>query len=333
MSTAIFSLEDKVAIVTGASAGSDAIALGFAEAGADVALAARSEGDLATLATEIGAIGRKAIVVPTDVTQRDALENLVQRTLEELGKLDVLVNNAGGSNFVSPLIGLRPAGWDKLRTLNLDSVFPRPNWPPKRWSSTAARSSRSPRSQVCKRAQGLSPYSAAKGGVLLFSQAVAKELAAANVRVNSIAPGWIDTPLNDWMTKDEAALEFAKSMIPMGRIGTAEEIVGAAIYLASDASSFVTGTTLVIDGGQTAQDFRSSGCSLPCPRLVYGPSLGNVVGDLGPRQCIAGIAVGGRCREDNPGHVSGEGDEGPPESPCRTGDLIAYTSRLTSSRP
>ncbi len=101
-------------------------------------------------------------------------------------------------------------------------------------------------------APGLSPYSAAKGGVRLFTQAVAKELAGSGVRVNVIAPGWIDTPLNDWMTKDQSILQTVEAMIPMGRIGRADEIVGAAIYLASDAASFVTGATLVIDGGQTA---------------------------------------------------------------------------------
>jgi 3-oxoacyl-[acyl-carrier protein] reductase len=86
----------------------------------------------------------------------------------------------------------------------------------------------------------------------MMSQAVAKELGGSNVRVNCIAPGWIDTPLNEWLTSDEGALKAAEQMIPMGRLGTADEIVGAAIYLASDASSFVTGTTLVVDGGQTA---------------------------------------------------------------------------------
>lgn len=253
MSVEMFSLKDKVAIVTGASRGiGRAIALGFAAAGADVAVAARSEGDLETLAKEIDAIGRRAIVVPTDVTQREALENLVGTTVRELGQLDVMVNNAGGSNFMAPLVSLRPSGWDKLRTLNLDSVFHATQLAAQAMVDNGGSIIQIASVAGVQGAQGLSPYSAAKGGVRLFTQAVAKELASSNVRLNSIAPGWIDTPLNDWMTKDEATLKFAQSMIPMGRLGTAEEIVGAAIYLASDASSFVTGTTLVIDGGQTA---------------------------------------------------------------------------------
>jgi 2-deoxy-D-gluconate 3-dehydrogenase len=249
-----FSLAGKVAVVTGASRGiGRAIALGFAEAGADVAVAARSVDDLETLAKEIDALGRRALAIRTDVTVREDIETLIDRTATELGGLDVLVNNAGGSNFTSPLVGLRPAGWDKLRTLNLDSVFHGTQLAAQKMLEHGGGSIIQISSVAgIEGAPGLSPYSAAKGGVRLFTQAVAKELAGSGVRVNSIAPGWIDTPLNDWMTGDEGILHTIEAMIPMGRIGTADEIVGAAIYLASDASSFVTGTTLVVDGGQTA---------------------------------------------------------------------------------
>jgi 2-deoxy-D-gluconate 3-dehydrogenase len=255
MSTELFSLTDKVALVTGASRGiGRAIAIGFAEAGANVAVAARSEGDLETLAKEIDSIGRKALVLPTDVRDRAAIQAMFDKTIEEFGRLDVLVNNAGGSNFMSPIVGLRPEGWDKLRTLNLDSVFHCTQIGAQKMVAAGNGGSIIQIASVAgiEGAQGLSPYSAAKAGVIMFSQAVAKELAGSNIRVNSIAPGWIDTPLNEWMTSDEGTLREAEKMIPMGRIGKAEEIVGGALYLASDASSFVTGTTIVIDGGQTA---------------------------------------------------------------------------------
>lgn len=254
MSTELFSLKDKVAIVTGASRGiGRAIALGFAEAGADVALAARTAGDLETLAKEIDSLGRKALVLPTDVLDRAAIQSMFDRTVEEFGHLDILVNNAGGSNFMSPVVGLRPEGWDKLRSLNLDSVFHCTQIGAQKMLDNGGGSIIQIASVAgIQGAQGLSPYSAAKAGVIMFSQAIAKELAGSNVRVNSIAPGWIDTALNEWMTSDEGTLKEAEKMIPMGRIGKAEEIVGGALYLASDASSFVTGTTLVIDGGQTA---------------------------------------------------------------------------------
>ena len=248
-----FSLEGKSAVVTGASRGiGRAIALGFAEAGADVAVAARSEGDLETLAKEIDALGRRAIVVPTDVTQRDQIENLVNTAVKEFGKLDIFVNNAGGSNFMAPLTSLRPAGWDKLRTLNLDSVFHGTQFAAQAMVDNGGSIIQIASVAGIQGAQGLSPYSAAKGGVRLFTQAVAKELATSNVRVNCIAPGWIDTPLNEFMKEDENVLKMMTDMIPMGRFGTSEEIAAAAIYLASDAASFVTGTTLVVDGGQTA---------------------------------------------------------------------------------
>lgn len=255
MSTQLFSLKDKVAIVTGASRGiGRAVASGFAVAGADVAVAARSEEDLNTLAKEIGEMGRRALVVPTDVTQREDIETLVNRTVDELGRLDILVNNAGGSNFMAPLVSVRPTGWDKMLNLNLNSVFHATQLAAQKMVEAGTGGSIIQMASVAglQGAQGLSFYSAAKGGVRLMTQAIAKELATSNIRVNSIAPGWIDTPLNEWMTSDEAMLEMAEGMIPMGRLGKAEEIVGAAIFLASDASSYVTGTTIVVDGGQTA---------------------------------------------------------------------------------
>jgi len=254
MSVDRFSLVGKVALVTGASRGiGRAVALGFAEAGADVAVAARTTSDLETLAKEIDALGRRALVLTVDVREREQIQEMVDKTVAELGKLDILVNNAGGSNFMSPVIGLRPEGWDKILSLNLDSVFHGTQIGAQAMLASGGGSIIQMASVAgIQGAQGLSFYSASKGGVRLFTQAVSKELGGSNVRVNCIAPGWIDTPLNEWMTGDEGTLREAEKMIPMGRIGTPEEIVGAAIFLASDASSFVTGTTLVVDGGQTA---------------------------------------------------------------------------------
>ena len=254
MSTELFSLKDKVAVVTGASRGiGRSIALGLAAAGADVAVAARSESDLETLVKEIDSIGRRAIAVPTDVTERDQIQNLIDRTVAELGGLNILVNNAGGTRFMSPLVGLRPDGWDKVMALNLDSVFHATQIAAQAMVGSGGGSIIQIASVAAvKGAQGLSFYSAAKGGVKLMSQAVAIELAPAGIRVNCIAPGWVATDLNAPLLEDEGSRKFAESMIPMGRIAEPEEIVGAAIFLASDASSYMTGTTIVIDGGQTA---------------------------------------------------------------------------------
>lgn len=254
MSTELFSLKDKVAVVTGASRGiGRSIALGLAGAGADVAVAARSESDLETLVKEIDSLGRRAIAVPTDVTDRGQIQNLIDRTVAELGALNILVNNAGGTKFMSPLVGLRPDGWDKVIALNLDSVFHATQIGAQAMVGSGGGSIIQIASVAgVKGAQGLSFYSAAKGGVKLMSQAVAIELAPAGIRVNCIAPGWVATDLNAPLLEDENARNFAESMVPMGRIAEPEEIVGAAIFLASDASSYMTGATIVIDGGQTA---------------------------------------------------------------------------------
>lgn len=254
MSTERFSLEGKIAVVTGASRGiGRAIAIGFAEAGADVVVAARNEADLETLVKEIEALGRKSVAVPTDVTDRAAIQNLFDRTISEFRRLDILVNNAGGSRFTAPIVALRPDGWEKVIKLNLDSVFHATQIGAQAMLASGGGSIIQMSSVAgVEGAPTLSFYSAAKGGVRLMSQAVAKELAQSGVRVNCIAPGWIATDLNAALRTDGTMQSLIESTVPMGRFGEVDEIVGAAIFLASDASSYVTGATLVVDGGQTA---------------------------------------------------------------------------------
>jgi NAD(P)-dependent dehydrogenase (short-subunit alcohol dehydrogenase family) len=250
----LFSLDGKVAVVTGASRGiGRAIALGLAQAGADVAVAARTESDLERLVEEIRGRGRKALAVPTDVLDRSAIESLFDKTIDELGGLDILVNNAGGTRFVAPITTLRPEGWDKVIDLNLNAVFHATQLAAQRMVDRGGGSIIQISSVAgVQGAEGLSFYSAAKAGVRLMTQAVARELASSGVRLNSIAPGWIATDLNANLWSDEGTRESMEDMIPMGRLGQAEEIVGPAVFLASDASSFVTGATLLVDGGQLA---------------------------------------------------------------------------------
>jgi NAD(P)-dependent dehydrogenase (short-subunit alcohol dehydrogenase family) len=250
----MFSLQGKVGIVTGASRGiGRAIALGFARAGADLALAARGREDLDSLGAEIESTGRRALAVPTDVNERDQIENLVERTISELGGLDILVNNAGGARFTAPLLALRPEGWAKVMRVNADATFHATQIAARHMVGAGGGSIIQMASVAgVQGAMTLSFYSAAKGAIRLMSQAVAKELAGSRVRVNSIAPGWIATELNANLREDPDSDHAVLSSIPMGRWGQAEEVVGAAIFLASDASSFVTGATIMIDGGQTA---------------------------------------------------------------------------------
>lgn len=250
----LFSLDGKVAVVTGASRGiGRAIALGLADAGADVAVAARTQSDLERLVEEIRGRGRKALAVPTDVLDRSAIESLFDKTIDELGGFDILVNNAGGTRFVAPITTLRPEGWTKVIDLNLNAVFHATQLAAQRMVDRGGGSIIQISSVAgVQGAEGLSFYSAAKAGVRLMTQAVARELASSGVRLNSIAPGWIATDLNANLWSDEGTRQSMEDMIPMGRLGQAEEIVGPAVFLASDASSFVTGATLLVDGGQLA---------------------------------------------------------------------------------
>lgn len=254
MPTVSFSLEGKIAYVTGASRGiGKAIAVALAEYGADVAVAARTVEALEQTAKEIEALGRRALVVPTDVTDSKQVEESIAKTISELGGLEVVVNNAGGSRFMSPLIGVREEGWDKSINVNLKSAF-----------------------LVCKTVgphllnQGkgsvinissvagvhgsptLSFYSAAKHGMIGITRTLAKEWGSLGVRVNAICPGAVDTEIWGNLAEDENFVAMSKAGIPMGRWAQPEEIAGAAVFLASDAASFMTGASIVIDGGAVA---------------------------------------------------------------------------------
>jgi NAD(P)-dependent dehydrogenase (short-subunit alcohol dehydrogenase family) len=249
-----FSLEGKVAFVTGASRGiGKAIALALAEYGADVAVAARTVEALEQTSKEIEATGRRGLVVPCDVTNSSQVEDAIKKTVDKLGGLEVVVNNAGGSRFMSPLIGVREEGWDKAINSNLKSAF-----------------------LVCKIAgthlinqqkgsvinissvagvhgsPTLSFYSAAKFGMIGLTRTLAREWATLGVRVNAVSPGAIDTDIWGTLKDDPNFVEMSVSTIPMGRWGTPDEIASAAVFLASDASSFMTGANMIIDGGATA---------------------------------------------------------------------------------
>ncbi|MHB8511002.1 MAG: SDR family NAD(P)-dependent oxidoreductase [Actinomycetota bacterium] len=253
MSLDMFSLEGRTALVTGASRGiGEAIALTFAEAGADVAVVARSADALETIAGKIGATGRRGLAVPTDVTDEGQITACVERVLSEFGKIDVLVNNAGGSNFMAQVPDMRTSGWHKTISLNLTSAF--------LFSKLVATHMRDRgtgsiinMSSVAgvEGAPGLAAYSASKFGLRGLTMSMAKELAYAGVRVNAISPGWIKTELNEAFRPDEEAEKAFVANVPMQRWGEVHEISGAALYLASDASSYMTGQTIVVDGGIT----------------------------------------------------------------------------------
>jgi NAD(P)-dependent dehydrogenase (short-subunit alcohol dehydrogenase family) len=250
----LFELTGKKAFITGASRGiGQAIAVAFADAGADVALVARSVDGLAETASAVEAVGRKAFVIPADVTSEEQVNDAVNAAIDQLGYVDIVVNNAGGSNFMVGFRELRLAGWDKLMRLNLSSVvyvchafaghlLDRGQGSVINVASVAGVAS----------APLIAPYGAAKAGVVSLSKSLAVEWAGQGVRVNALCPGWTSTELNRNLWEDAVAGPATIATVPMARWARAEEMAGPAVFLASDASSYVTGQALVVDGGQTA---------------------------------------------------------------------------------
>lgn len=249
-----FSLEGKAALVTGASRGiGAAIALAFAEAGADVALAARSTADIETLAGKIEATGRRSIAITTDVMDPEQIDACVARALAELGRIDVLVNNAGGTRFMAPAVDTRRDGWVKAIKLNLDSVFYFCQTVGKHMLERRSGSVINVSSVAGVRGSPtLSYYSAAKHGVIGLTKTLAIEWGHAEVRCNAICPGWVKTDLNRNLWEDQQQAAAWVQEQPIKRWGEVVDITGAAIWLASDASAYCTGTAIVIDGGATA---------------------------------------------------------------------------------
>ncbi len=252
MGTEIFSLEGKRALVTGASRGiGAAIARAYAECGADVAVTARTTADLEELAGKIEATGRRGVPITCDVTKTDDIHRCVEKTLEELGGIDVLVNNAGGTRFMAPVLTLREEGWDKAINLNLKSVF---TFCQKVGTHMVERRSGSIINLASVGGLHASPtlsfYGAAKAGVVNLTKTLSVEWGSSNVRVNALAPGWVKTELNrNLWGEDPVVAQSTVTNVPLGRWGETSDITGAAIYLASDASAYTNGSIIVIDGG------------------------------------------------------------------------------------
>jgi len=250
----LFDLTGKTALITGASRGiGRAIAVAMADAGADLALVARSVEGLAETARLVEEHGGKAFVIPADVTQQQAVEGAVTTAIGQLGHIDVLVNNAGGSNFVVPFSDLRLAGWDKIMKLNLSSAVYACHAIGQHMLARGSGSIINVASVAgVTSAPLLAPYGAAKAGLISLTRSLAVEWAQAGVRVNALCPGWTATDLNRnlWEDSDSGAATVAQ--VPMKRWGRPEEMAGPALLLASDASSYITGQVLLVDGGQTA---------------------------------------------------------------------------------
>lgn len=248
-------LQDKVAIVTGSTAGmGKAIAREFAREGARVTIMSRRPDAVAATKTELEAEGATLLAYPADVSNLADVQRVVQGTVDAWGQIDILVNNAAILPPPAPLVEMTDAAWDEVIGVNLTGVFYtcREVWP--HLIAAGGGAIVNIVSVIAFRGTAeMVAYCATKGGVLSMSRALAKEAAPVGIRVNCIAPGFIDTPMNEWLlTQMEDGDQWRKDTIaniPLARAGRPEEVARAAVFLASDQSSFTTGDTIMVDGG------------------------------------------------------------------------------------
>jgi 3-oxoacyl-[acyl-carrier protein] reductase len=248
-------LADKVAIVTGSSRGIGLeIAMAMAREGADIVINYSRSKDAAVAAVaEIEKLGRRALAVQASVTERSSVEHLVGCAVDKFGRVDVLVNNAGGFP-IKPFASVTDKEWDEVMALDLKSVF--------LCSQVALIGMRRQRSGSIVNiasvsglvgAVGMVPYSAAKGGVIAFTKALAREVAPMGITVNAIAPGIIETDTALSVFPETALKIYTTYQVPLGRLGRPADVIGLTVFLASAEAGYITGQVYAVDGGYTMQ--------------------------------------------------------------------------------
>lgn len=245
-------LEGKVAIVTGASRGIGAAsARAFAAAGATVVLAARTAEAIATIAEEINASGGKALAVPTDATDPESMGRLVEKTVAAFGRLDVAFNNAGSGHMPKPLADISFEEFEAGLKANLYGTFLGMKFEiPAMLAGGGGAIVNMSSTAGLQGAPGMGPYAAAKHGVVALTKTAALDYGPRNIRVNAVAPGPI---VNKQMSRlPEETLQGIARYVPLRRLGSAEEVARATVWLCSDEAAFITGAVLSIDGGRLA---------------------------------------------------------------------------------
>jgi NAD(P)-dependent dehydrogenase (short-subunit alcohol dehydrogenase family) len=245
-----FDLSGKIAIVTGGGRGiGRAIALGLAKAGASVVVTSRTQKEIDAVVEEIKKSGGKALAMVTDLTVNDQLENLVQATVKEFGKIDILVNNAARS-FLRSLMDLREDGWDKVFNTNVKAV-----WLLSRLVARKMMEQKSGRiinitTVGAEKAElGMAAYGCSKAALKMLTRCMAREWAQFGIQVNAVGPGLTKTDFSKPIWSNPEVAKHVSAAIPMGRLAEPEEIVGSVLFLASDAARFITGHSIYVDGG------------------------------------------------------------------------------------
>ncbi len=254
MSLAEFSLAGKVAFVTGAGRGlGQAGALALATAGADVVVVSRTRSQLEETAASIEKLGRRSLVVTADARSTVEVEAAVSAAVEAFGRIDILFNNAG-TNVRKAVVDMSDEEWQTIIETNVKGVFVVARAVARRMIAQRAGTiiNMSSASSVVPEREKV-VYASSKGAVMQFTKGLAMELAPHGIRVNAIAPGYMLTPLvKGYLEADADRRQRILSRIPLGRVGQPEEIGGALVFLASEASRYITGATISIDGGWTA---------------------------------------------------------------------------------
>ena len=249
----MFSLENKTAIISGGSKGiGKAIAFKYAEAGANVIICSRKKENLDTAVQEAKSSGFDIIAIECNTGDVDSIQNVVNQTLEKFGKIDILVNNAAANPYYGPILKAEDSHWDKIFQINVKGYF--------EFAKTCSASMIENKSgkiiNVASIAaktplEGLGIYNISKAAVVMLTKVLAKEMAYANIQANTLAPGLIKTDFSRALWEDENVYSQIIKSIPQGRMGEPQDISGMALYLASDASDFITGSMFTIDGGIT----------------------------------------------------------------------------------
>lgn len=247
-----FSLEGKVALVTGASRGiGEAIARAYAAAGAAVVLSSRKQEALDAVAASIRDMGGRALAVAAHVGDEAAIQRLVEAAVDTFGGVDILVNNAATNPHFGPLLTSQESQWDKIFDVNVKGYFRMVRACVPHMRSRGGGKVINIASIAGLRPQpGMGIYCISKAAVIMLTQVLAAELAADNIQVNAIAPGFVKTRFSRALWANPALHDAIVRVIPQGRMAEAQELTGIALYLASPASSFTTGGVFVVDGGQ-----------------------------------------------------------------------------------